>query len=208
MVSAMFSSINYGLHLVLYHGLARHLPASTMPFGSLWRKFRCWVCRPLFVYCGENVNIERGASIGLRTVSIGSNSGIGINASVGDSTHIGSNVMMGPEVLILTQNHQTSRLDLPMVQQGFGPVTPVHIENDVWIGARAIILPGVRIGAGSVIGAGAVVSRNVSPAAIVVGNPARTVRYRHQSSSAAQVADRHLPVWAEEHAEPNQHAVL
>lgn len=191
-MTSMFSAMNYKLHLLLYHGLARHLPASTMPLGFLWRRIRSWTCRPLFTHCGENVNIERGASIGLRTVSIGSNSGIGINASVGDGTHIGSNVMMGPDVLILTQNHRTSRLDIPMVQQGFGPVSTVHIEDDVWIGARAIILPGVRIGTGSVIGAGAVVSRDVLPGAIAVGNPARAVRYRQQSSPAAHGVNHHL----------------
>src|SRR5579875_398820 len=134
---------NYRLHLLLYHAVARHLPASTMPLGFVWRKVRWWVCFPLFAHCGDNVNIERGASIGVRTVSIGSNSGIGINASVGDGTQIGANVMMGPEVLIYTQNHLTSRLDIPMLQQGFSPICPVHIEDDVWIGARVIILPGV-----------------------------------------------------------------
>lgn len=203
----MFSSLSYKAHLVLYHGLARHLPASTMPLGSLWRRIRLWACRPLFVQCGHNVNVERGASIGLRTVCIGSNSGIGINASIGDGTHIGSNVMMGPDVLILTQNHRTSRLDLPMREQGFTPVLPVRIEDDVWIGARAIILPGVRIGTGSVIGAGAVVSRDVPPGAIAVGNPARAVRYRGQSSSPAHATNHRLPAWTEAHTELNRHGV-
>jgi maltose O-acetyltransferase len=193
----MFSSVNYRFHLLLYHGFARYLPASTMPLGFLWREIRCWVCRPLFVHCGENVNIERGASIGLRTISIGSNSGIGIRASVGDGTNIGSNVMMGPEVLILTQNHRIAQFDRPMLQQGFGPVTPVHIEDDVWIGARAIILPGVRIGSGSVIGAGAVVSRDVPRGAVAVGNPARTVRYRHHTSPAIQTPKCQIPEWVE-----------
>ncbi|UVK41668.1 CatB-related O-acetyltransferase [Mesorhizobium sp. AR10] len=54
----------------------------------------------------------------------------------------------------------------------------VNIGNDVWIGSRAIILPGVDIGHGAVIGAGAVVARDVPPYAVVVGNPARIVRYR------------------------------
>jgi acetyltransferase-like isoleucine patch superfamily enzyme len=52
------------------------------------------------------------------------------------------------------------------------------IEDDVWVGARAIILPGVTIGHGSVIGAGAVVAKSVPPYSIVVGNPGRVVRSR------------------------------
>ena len=67
----------------------------------MWRAIRYWMCRPMFAQCGQNVNVERGALIGRRTVSIGSGSGIGINARIGKGTRIGSNVMMGPEVLII-----------------------------------------------------------------------------------------------------------
>jgi maltose O-acetyltransferase len=176
------SSINYFLHWLLYHLLARHLPASFAPGGVVWEKIRYWVCRPLFAYCGQNVNVDHGATFGRHTVSIGTNSSIGMNASVGSGTIIASNVMMGPEVLIYTQNHITSRVDIPMVQQGFTECAPVRIGDDVWIGARVIILPGVTIGSGSVLGAGAVISRDVPPYAVVVGNPGRVVRYRRGHS--------------------------
>lgn len=150
----------------------------------MWRRIRYWVCRPLFAYCGENVNVEHGASFAGHTVSIGSNSGIGIKASVGSGTRIGSNVMMGPEVLIYTRNHCISRVDIPMIQQGYTPTAPVSIGDDVWIGARVIILPGVTVGSGSVLGAGAVISRDVPSGAVVVGNPGRVVRYRGLSGAA------------------------
>ena len=179
----LLTSANFVFHQILYQGMARHLPSSTMPGGTLWRKYRYWVCRPLFSYCGHNVNIERGASIGRRTVSIGSNSSIGINASVDAGTQIGDDVMMGPEVVILSWNHMTSRTDVPMIQQGFTACSPVTIENDVWIGRRVIILPGVTVGSGCVLGAGAVISRDVPPNAIAVGNPARVVRYRSSSAN-------------------------
>jgi maltose O-acetyltransferase len=87
--------------------------------------------------------------------------------------------MMGPEVLIYTRNHSTSRIDIPMIEQGDTDIAPVIIEDDVWIGARVIILPGVTVGSGSVLGAGAVVSRDVPPYAVVVGNTGRVVRYRN-----------------------------
>lgn len=65
-------------------------------------------------------------------------------------------------------------------QHGIGDeppaVRPVVIEDNVWIGARAIILPGVRIGTGAVIGAGAVVTKDVPPRSVAVGNPARVIR--------------------------------
>lgn len=178
----ILSSVNYIVHKLLYYGLARYLPVSTASGGIVWRRVRYWVCRPLFAHCGENVNVERGASFAGRTVYIGSNSGIGINASIGCGTRIGSNVMMGPEVLIYTQNHCISRVDVPMIQQGYTPNSPVTIGDDVWIGARVIILPGVSIGSGSVLGAGTIIARDVPPRAVVVGNPARVVRYRGRPS--------------------------
>lgn len=56
------------------------------------------------------------------------------------------------------------------------PGQPIVIENDVWIGSRAVVLPGVRIGQGSIVGAGAIVSKDVPPYVVVAGNPARIVR--------------------------------
>ena len=182
----VLSSANYFLHSLLFYRLARYLPASTARGGALWRRIRYWTCRPLFADCGQNVNVERGAFFERGAISIGSNSGIGINAAVGRGTQIGSNVMMGPEVLIFTRNHCTSRVDVPMIQQGYRPVAPVSIGDDVWIGARVIILPGVTVGSGSVLGAGAVISRSVPPGAVVVGNPGRVVRYREGPSHVAQ----------------------
>ncbi len=64
---------------------------------------------------------------------------------------------------------------------------PVNIGHDVWIGANAIVLSGVSIGTGSVIGAGAVVTKDVPPYAIAVGNPARVVRYRFEQDVIEQL---------------------
>lgn len=171
-------SVKDTLYWLFYHLFARFLPASSRPGGIVFRQIRYWACRPLFAFCGQNVNVERGVIFPAKTVSIGSNSGIGVNSSVGAGTIIGSNVMMGPEVLIYTQNHSTYRLDIPMLEQGFSDWAPVTIGDDVWIGARVIILPGVTIGSGSVLGAGAVIPRDIPPYAVAVGNPARVVRYR------------------------------
>jgi maltose O-acetyltransferase len=128
---------------------------------------------------GTQVNIERGAYFGTgEQMSIGDHSGIGVNCQVVGPITIGRDVMMGPDVIILTQNHETRDLSRPMRGQGALPRKPVVIHDDVWIGTRVIILPGVTIGRGAIIGAGAVVTRDVPPFAIVGGNPARVIKYR------------------------------
>lgn len=84
---------------------------------------------------------------------------------------------MGPDVTILSQTHNIERTDIPMGKQGMREAE-VIIGNDVWIGMRSIIMPGVKIGDGAVIGAGAVVTKDVLDYAIVGGVPARIIKYR------------------------------
>jgi maltose O-acetyltransferase len=81
-------------------------------------------------------------------------------------------------VTILTRNHAFVDTSRPMRDQGAGEISPVTISDDVWIGMRVIILPGVTIGRGAIIGAGAVVTKDVPPYCVAVGNPARVVRNR------------------------------
>lgn len=100
-----------------------------------------------------------------------------MNCSVHGPLKIGDNVMMGPDVTILSQTHIIERTDIPMGKQGMREAI-VIIGNDVWIGMRSIIMPGVKIGNGAVIGAGAVVTKDVPDYAIVGGVPARIIKYR------------------------------
>ena len=102
---------------------------------------------------------------------------MGVNGSVHGPLRIGENVMMGPDVTILSQTHNIERTDIPMGKQGMREAE-VIIGNDVWIGMRSIIMPGVKIGDGAVIGAGAVVTKDVPDYAIVGGVPARIIKYR------------------------------
>lgn len=170
--------------LAAYYFLARHLPASSHRFGGWAQPIRRSICRGLFKACGLRVNIEKGAYFGDGSeVEIGDDSGIGTNCWLSGPVKIGRDVMMGPEVLIITRNHRFDSLDVPMRSQGFQEPRPVIIGDDVWIGARAIILPGVNIGRGAIIGAGAVVTRNVPDYAIVGGSPARLLRYRDSTAA-------------------------
>lgn len=170
--------------LVLYYSLARHLPTSSSPLGlGVSKRLRGALCGHIFRKCGKQVNVEKGAYFGYGShVSLGERSGIGVNArfyGVGDIS-IGEGVIMGPDVVVLTENHRFQDVGIPIPGQG-KEVSSVVIEDDVWIGIRAIILPGVRIGRSSVIGAGAVVTKDIPPYSVVGGVPARVIRNRRSS---------------------------
>ena len=90
--------------------------------------------------------------------------------------YIGAHVMIGPKTVIWGRDHGMA-LGTPMKAQPHVRA-PIHIGSDVWISANATVLKGVTIGDGAVVGAGAVVTKDVPPFAIVVGNPAKVVRFR------------------------------
>ena len=169
--------------ILTYDLIAVHLPASHQKWSFGAKRLRAFCARHMLTSCGENVNVERHARFG-RGVTLGDRSGIGINASIGEQTHIGSDVMMGPDCVIYTRNHRFDRLDIPMREQGYGPVEPVVIGDDCWIGGRVTILPGVHIGNGAVIAAGAVVTKDVPPYAVVGGVPAKIIYNRKDGTQA------------------------
>lgn len=130
---------------------------------------------------GKNINIDRGSRFAM-TTSIGDNSGIGANSKLYGTVKIGDNVMMGPECYIYAYNHNTQRTDVAMNQQGIATENPVEIGNDVWIGSRVTILPGVKIGEGAIIGASSVVTKDVPAYAVVGGNPAKLIKSRKDNN--------------------------
>ena len=156
---------------------ASHLPNTYSKVKLGQKAIRRAVTAGFLDHVGKNVTIERNAVLG-NQISIGDDSGIGEMARISDGTTIGNNVMMGPEVMIYTRNHRFDRLDIPMNKQGNSELKPVTIGDDVWLGARAIILGGVTIGNGAIVGAGAVVTKDVPEYAIIGGNPAKVIRYR------------------------------
>jgi len=177
------------LSLVLYYGLATWLPTAYSPLGlGLSKPFRAILCKCIFRKCGQDVNIERHAYFGYGSnIVIGDHSGIGVSARImgGGEVFIGDNVMMGPDVVILTLDHNFDNTAVPMNTQGY-LISPVTIEDDVWIGMRALIVPGVKIGKGSIVAAGSVVTKDISPYTIVGGNPARVIRKRANMPSNVQ----------------------
>lgn len=112
-------------------------------------------------------------------VSIGNNVWINRNCSLYASGRIknaeiilGNNVAIGPEVCIFSAGHDYNKLILPDIAK------TVKIGDNVWIGGRSIILPGVEIGEGAVVGAGSIVTKNIGPYEIVAGNPAKFIKER------------------------------
>jgi acetyltransferase-like isoleucine patch superfamily enzyme len=110
-------------------------------------------------------------------ISIGKNCVIGPYSIImgHGGTVIGDNVIISPRVSILPLNHLFENKDMLIREQGI-TARGITINNNVWIGAGAIILDGVRIGKGSVVGAGAVVTQDVPPYTLVLGVPARKIR--------------------------------
>jgi galactoside O-acetyltransferase len=127
-------------------------------------------------------------SVGERTVlNAPFNAAFGSNVHIGDDFYgnvnisfvddveirIGDGVMISPAVTLTTTGHPvhpSRRVDFARFSE------PIAIEDRVWIGSNAVVLPGVRIGYGSVIGAGSVVSRDIPPMVVAVGVPARVLR--------------------------------
>ncbi|MGW8251967.1 MAG: sugar O-acetyltransferase [Anaerolineales bacterium] len=94
-----------------------------------------------------------------------------------NAVHIGNDVMVGPGVQIYTAAHL---LQAKARIQGWEEAKPVVIEDNVWLGGSAILLPGVKVGRNAVVGAGAVVARSVPANTVVAGNPARVIRELEQ----------------------------
>ena len=115
------------------------------------------------VHIGKGTNITPGLVI---------NDGYSGLCTIGDRVSIATNV-----TLVCDSNPNNSRLaEHPYIKQHLLKTAPVIIEDDVWLGTNAIVLPGVRIGQASIVAAGAVVVRDVAPNTIVAGVPARVVR--------------------------------
>ena len=115
---------------------------------------------PLRIKIGYNVFINRNVNIVAR-----------------DDIIIGDNVMIGPNTVINSGTHIFTNKNELIRNQGHRKA-PIIIEDDVFIGGNCFILPGVKIGEGSVVGAGSIVTKNVEPFTVVVGNPARIIKRR------------------------------
>ncbi len=142
------------------------------------------------VELGHGVLIRAGSIVG-RNARIGSYSQLDGSVEVGNNTNIqsqvylphltrvGNNVFIGPAAKVMNDKYPASSKLLPTV-----------IEDNVIVGASALLLPGIRIGEGAVIAAGAVVTKDVKPSAVVAGVPAREIYTRREYDEKKRVYER------------------
>lgn len=120
-------------------------------------------------FIGDNFHCDFGVNI-----YVGDHFHADYNCTMLDvaEIHIGNNCLVGPDVGIYTAGHRLSPKDRTKDGYGIG----ITIEDDVWIGGHATILPGVTIGHGAVIAAGSVVTKDVAAGSLVAGNPAKFIK--------------------------------
>lgn len=174
----------------LTNHVVAHIPSYTIR--------RAWYSRVLGIRFGRHSCVQLGCYISFyslrdtrrRSVSVGSHTRInrGCTLDVRGGLTIGDNVSLSPEVAIVTASHGLNGADFPL-EDG-----PVAIGDHVWIGSRAMILPGVTVGRGSVVAAGAVVTRDVPPLTVVAGVPAKPVGER-ELAATRYVLDGPFPVF-------------
>lgn len=145
-------------------------------FANLRSKFWGLFLKKIGVGCQFMSGVKMGSPF---QVEIGSHVGINHHVELGGQfgLKIGDYVMIGPYSQILTANHRFDNPQVPMKLQGIDG-GPIVIEDDVWIGAFVVILPNVRVGRGSIIGAHSVVTHDVEPYSIMGGVPAKLIKYR------------------------------
>ncbi|ROR27698.1 chloramphenicol O-acetyltransferase type B [Vibrio crassostreae] len=119
-----------------------------------------------------------------------------------DELHIGDYVCIGAEVVILMGGNHTHRVDwfslypfMDVIDDAYIGKGDTHIEDGVWLGMRAMVMPGVTIGEGAVVAANSVVTKDVAPYSIVGGSPAKVVKYRFDESVIDELISFKIYEW-------------
>jgi acetyltransferase-like isoleucine patch superfamily enzyme len=142
------------------------------------------LCKRKFKEFADSAEFRPGAyAVGCSKIKIGKRVVIrpgimlfAVSDTLDTAITIEDDVMMGCGVHIYTNNHKFDDPDIPLIDQGYYPDEAVVLKKGCWIGANAIILPGVIIGENSVVGAGSVVTKSIPDKVVAVGNPARVIK--------------------------------
>ena len=178
----MIKFVLYLISLIVYRSVGVRLPCTFWPGGIIFSNIRRCLLVGMGCQVGKGCELEPYIDIGFRPqLIIGEGCQINQNVVLKCAT-IGDNVMVAPGVVFFDRCHNFDRTDIPMIQQGATDKKMTIIENDVWVGQNAILMPGIRIGQGAIIGAGAVVTKDVPAFAVVVGMPARIIRIRCEAN--------------------------
>ncbi len=156
---------------------------SVLPFSAGW-KFRKAVYSRLLPKYGSKTVLHFGATIEDYRTTFGEDVWVSVGTYI-DYAEIGDFVMIGPHAVLLSggRHHNFDRIDIPIKHQGNPPKAPLKICRGAWIGANATIM--APVGEHAVVGAGAVVTKEVPPYAVVAGNPARVLYIRGEKTTAA-----------------------
>jgi acetyltransferase-like isoleucine patch superfamily enzyme len=169
------------------HFLLKALSSFHLNLSKGLDRILMYLYREQFAACGKNVHFYPTRSyFYYKTIFIGNNVYIGPGAMfLASDSHIkiGNKVLFGPNVSLIGGNHSSHIIgklmaDYKISDKRPSDDQPITIEEDVWIGAGAKILNAVTIGRGAIVAAGAVVTKNVPPYAIVGGVPAKIFKYR------------------------------
>ncbi len=156
---------------------------------------RTAMLKEMFAEIGENCYIEPPlhANWGGKHVHFGRDVYANFNLTLVDDAHIyvGDGVMFAPNVVVATAAHP---IEPELRRKGMQYNVDVHIGNNVWIGAGAVILPGVTIGDNTVIGAGSVVTKDIPANVVAVGNPCRILRPIGEHDKIYYFKDRKIDV--------------
>lgn len=165
--------------ILIYYVIGYNLPSRYFPLGRKFSKLRAFIVKLILKEnCGHNLEIEAGVLIGkFDDIIIGNNVQINERSRLRNVT-IGNDVMIAPEVYILHSGHVYESKEVTMRFQDEKYYPQTIIEDDVWIGARSIINAGKKIGKGSIVAAGSVVTKDIEPYTIVGGNPAKFIKNR------------------------------
>lgn len=173
------------LCLMAYYGFAKHLPDSSLPGGELSTRLRSLLCRGFIANAGEGIHVRAGAFLADgRHLYMDDRSSIGPGCRI-YGAKLGFGVVIGPNCVMFKENRAYDDLNKPVGIHGTTPIKLPVVEDHAWVGERALVLQGRRIGKGAIVGAGAVVTRDVPPYAIVGGNPARVIGHRDKKLDAS-----------------------
>jgi len=169
------------ISLIIYYGIASKLPNYSYPGGVFYNWFRI-KCLKNIIVIGANCRIMKGVYIGDgNNVQIGDNCRINENVRL-DNVKIGSHVMIARDCVCLGKMHQFEDIHMPMEKQEVKVTQQTIIEDDVWIGLRVILMPGINVKKGTIIGAAAVVTKDTDEYGIYAGVPAEFIRYRKNNA--------------------------
>jgi maltose O-acetyltransferase len=186
---------------LLYRLIAQHLPDDLGPVGRASRWLRRVLIRPLLKESEGLFNVYQGVDLGNGSCVVmrdHANLGPGCMISGSGTVTVGRHVMMGAYCMLITENHRY----LPVGYDG-SIVEDILVDDHAWLGHRVILLPGVRIGKHAIVGAGAVVSRDVPDYAIAVGVPARVVKDRRAAVAGEDATPpTRSPNWVPPGAQP------